>query len=242
MQAVDKVLHFVHFAITIWWLHFTSNIYFDPVLLLHEYIEPEGELGLWRIEEPEEWFLERLSLAPAEQQQLGAIRGGRRRQEWLAVRQLVHHMSGRDQRGAFVKDEFGKPHLEGASWQISISHSHDLAAAIAAPQPVGIDIQFLVPKIERIAHRFMSKEEYESLQPDCRLEQLHIYWGAKESLYKAYGRRQLDFCTHILVEPFTFSRRGGECYGEILRPDFHAAYTLHYQLIDNYVLVYACQR
>ncbi len=212
------------------------------MLLLHEYIEPEGELGIWQIEEPEEWFLERLALASAEGEQLAAIRGKGRRQEWLAVRHLVHHMSGRAQRGAFIKDEFGKPHLEGSDWQISISHSHELAAAIAAPQPVGIDIQFLVPKIELLVHRFMRKEESESLHPEFRLEQIHVFWGAKEAIYKAYGRRQLDFCTHILVEPFTFNRSGGYCYGEVVRPDFHAAYTVHYQPYDDYILVYAYQR
>lgn len=207
-------------------------------LIAHEAIRPEGELGIWRIEEPELWFRRHLELAPSEEAQLSKIKG-RRRVEWLAVRQLVHDMSGREQRGAFIKDEYGKPHLEGASWCISISHSHDLAAAIASPRSVGIDIQFLVAKIERLAHKFMRPEEMGSLDAEKRIEHLHVYWGAKEALYKAYGRRELDFCSNILVDPFDFDLLRGSTRGRIEKGDFRASYALRYKQLGEYILVYA---
>lgn len=207
-------------------------------VILHEHIQPRGEIGLWRIEEPEDWFLARLSLSPAESEQLAQIRG-RRRVEWLAVRQLVHDMSGRATRGAFLKDEYGKPHLEGSAYQISISHSGRLAAAIAAPCPVGIDIQNLVPRISHLAHKFMRPVELESLQPAWRLEQIHVYWGAKEALYKAYGRRALDFGSNIHIHPFAFDPLGGQCAGLIVKEDYKAHFKLHYSMIGEYVLVYA---
>ncbi len=207
-------------------------------VILHEHIQPQGEIGLWRIEEPEDWFLARLSLSPSESEQLAQIRG-RRRVEWLAVRQLVHDMSGRATRGAFLKDEYGKPHLEGSAYQISISHSGGLAAAIAAPCPVGIDIQNLVPRISHLAHKFMRPLELESLQPDWRLEQIHVYWGAKEALYKAYGRRALDFSSNIHIHPFSFDPLGGQCTGLIVKEAYKAHFKLHYSMIGEYVLVYA---
>jgi 4'-phosphopantetheinyl transferase len=209
-------------------------------LILYEAIQPEGELGVWRIEETEDWFRERLELAAAEEAQLSAIKG-RRRTEWLAARQLVHDMSGREERGVFIKDEFGKPRLEGTSWHISISHSHNLAAAIAAPRSVGIDVQFLVTKIERLAHKFMRPEEMASLHPDKRLEHLHVYWGAKEALYKTYGRRELDFCTNILVDPFSFDLRRGSARARIVKEDFQADFQLRYRQLGDYILVYAVE-
>ncbi len=210
-------------------------------LFLQEQLKPEGELGLWRIEEPEAWFLRRLDLAPEESEQFSRIKG-RRRVEWLAVRQLVHTMSGRESRGAFLKDEHGKPHLEGSPFEISISHSWNMAAAIAAPYSVGIDIQVLVPRIERLAHRYMRPEEIASLQGGNRIEQLHIYWGAKEALYKAYGRRALDFSTHIHVHPFIYRPEGGLFTGEVQKEEFHRFYELHYQMEGNYMLVYGLEQ
>lgn len=209
-------------------------------LFKHDYLPPEGELGLWTITEKEDFFLSKLELHPEEQAQLDKIKG-RRRTEWLASRFLVHSMSGRSTRGALLKDEFGKPHLENSYYDISISHSHDLAAAIAAPCSVGIDIQRLVEKIERIAHKFMRTEEFDSLETATRLEHLHVYWGAKEALYKAYGRRQLDFKEHILIEPFTFNADKISFKGKIVKDEFEADYILHFEQLNDYILVYALE-
>lgn len=198
-----------------------------------------GELGIWHITEPEDWFLEKLFLYPPELRQLSELKG-RRRVEWLAVRQLVHQMSGRSLRGAFIKDEFGKPHLHESDWQISISHSHGLAAAIAAPQLCGIDIQFLVPKITRLAHKFLRPEEAACLVPAHELDQIHFFWGAKEALYKAHGRRQLEFIDHILVKPFTYAGPHGQTLGGVQKDEEKQTFDIHYERSpEGYMLVWA---
>ena len=206
-------------------------------LFLHKNISSAGEIGLWEITESEAFFQERLPLYPEEQLQLDAIKG-RKRQEWLATRFLIHHMSGREKRIPFIKDEFGKPYLEGSNYQISISHSHGMAAAIAAPFQVGIDIQFLIAKISRIAHKFTRQEEREAMHANTELEHLHVYWGAKEALYKAYGRRKLDFCKHILIEPFEYNLEVGTCIGQVKKDDYDQKFKLSYQMIGEYMLVY----
>ena len=68
---------------------------------------------------------------------------------------------------------------------------------------------------------------------------MHVYWGAKEALYKAYGRRQLDFCQHILIEPFEFNLEGGTCKGTVRKESFLKNFLLTYSLFKNYMLVYA---
>ncbi|HKK79209.1 MAG TPA: 4'-phosphopantetheinyl transferase superfamily protein [Phaeodactylibacter sp.] len=213
-------------------------------LLLHEHIQPEGALGLWRIEESEAWFLTQLDLAPSELQQLERLRG-RRRAEWLAARQLVHQMSGRAKRAVFWKDEYGKPHLRDSAYDISISHSHGLAAAIAAPKAVGIDIQKMVPKLERISSKYMRPAELESLSGTnnrLRLAQLHVYWGAKEALYKAYGRRALDFRKHIHISPFSYQEAGGTTTGYIEKETIRQQFHLQYEYREEHMLVYAVEK
>ncbi len=208
---------------------------------VHKNIEPAGELGIWKIEEDESFFLQQLHLTVEEQQQLAAIKG-RKRIEWLAVRHLLHQMSGREIRGAVLKDEFGKPHLENSDWHISISHSHEMAAAIAAPAPVGVDIQFLVEKIARIAHKFMRPEEMESLEAASALEHLHVYWGAKEALYKAYGRKKLDFKEHIFIRPFSFSLKTGGCTGSVKKGKSQKHFSIFYEKKGDFILVWAVEK
>jgi len=209
-------------------------------LIFHRYLRPAGELGLWKIQEEEDFFLEKLQLFPAEERILEHIKG-HRRLEWLASRWLLHLMSGRNIRGACLKDEYGKPYLDNSFFEISISHSRELVCVLAAPQAVGIDIQKLVTKIESIAHKFLREEEMDSLSKSDRLEHLHVYWGAKEALYKAYGRKQLNFKEHIFVDPFDFNLRMGKCFGKVIKGDFHANFELRYEQIGDYILVYGLQ-
>lgn len=207
-------------------------------LSLHQIVSPDTELGIWNITESEDWFRQQLTLSAPEQAQLDLIKGSKRT-EWLSARQLVHIMSGRTERGAFIKDEFGKPHLQNSDWYISISHSHGKSAAIASTNICGIDIQFIVPKIERIAPKFMREEEMNSLNDSQQLLQLHIYWTAKEALYKAYGRKQLDFRKHIHITPFDRAQQQGQLQGQIIKNDIRQTFQLEYQIIDDYVLTFA---
>ncbi|MCG8329059.1 MAG: 4'-phosphopantetheinyl transferase superfamily protein [Chitinophagales bacterium] len=206
-------------------------------LRLQQQIAYKGILGLWTIEEDEPWFLDKMQLTTEEQKQLNGMRG-RRRLEWLSARMLVHELSGREERAHLVKDEFGKPYIKDSTHHISISHSGKLAAVVAAPCVVGIDIQLLVPKLERLMHKYMNAEEINGLEEHHKLQQLHVYWGAKEALYKAYGRRALDFCTNIKVTPFQYDSKGGETQGVIIKDDYYVEFKVIYKMIETHMLVY----
>ena len=166
-------------------------------IILHEYIQPEGEIGIWQCEESMEFFFRQMSLFEVEVEEISKL-SSRKKMEWLSSRYLLHHMSGREVRGACLKDEYGKPYLAGSRYLISMSHSLDLTAVIAAPVAVGIDIQYPVAKIGRIAHRFMNDTELSMTDPDD-IEKLHLIWGAKECVFKAFGRKSLDFRQHIQI-------------------------------------------
>lgn len=209
-----------------------------PLLLRRSLHPQKGILGIWEIVEEEVYFRSRLALTPAECRQLAAIKG-RRRLEWLAVRYLLHVLSERTARAAVLKDACGKPWLEGSSWHISISHSRRRAAAIASPVPVGIDIQHIVPRITRIAHRFLRPQEREALDAARAICHMHVYWGGKESLYKAWGRRRLDFRTHLWLEPFAYLPEGGSTTGHVEKDGQHLRFFVHYRPLDDYMLTWA---
>ena len=202
--------------------------------------DSETKIGIWEIEEDETFFLSALSLYADELAEVATL-NARKRLEWYCGRHLLHQVLGDSDRQHCKKDIFGKPYLAQDHRHISLSHSRDFAAVIVSPHSVGIDIQYLTPKIERIATKFMSIEELDSIATEHRLVQLHVYWGAKEALYKAYGKRELDFKKHIFLDAFHFSNDGGQTFGRVAKDDVLLHFKIQYRMIRDYVLVW-CER
>ncbi len=195
----------------------------------------EGEIQIWQITEPDEYFLERLELTPAEEAELKPLKA-RRRTEWLASRLLIKNMLPGSQLEC-LKDRHGKPTLQVDPHFISISHSHDLVAVIVSRYVVGLDIQFLVEKITRIAHRVVSETELEHCDEDNYIKWLHVEWGAKEAMYKAYGLRSIDFRKQMILDPFTV-REEGNVMGHMPLETHELVFDLYYEFIEDLCVVY----
>lgn len=207
-------------------------------LVYKKQLKPEGLIGIWKIEEDEAFFLKQLSLFPKELLQLEMIKGFRR-VEWLASRHLLHVLSDRNTRGAVIKDNYGKPYLEQSKWHVSMSHSNRLAAVIASPLLVGVDIQKIVPRITHIAHRWLHQSELDLIHnSDNPIEVAHVLWGAKESLFKAYGKGQLDFTRDLRVEPFEYNPEGGHFVCNISNQNKNDKFSGTYELIEDNVFVH----
>lgn len=206
--------------------------------LWKEWNLPDGtQLGIWKIEESEAFFRERLTLVEVEEKELAPLRG-RRRLEWLASRYLVHDLLSDEpewDRIPLRKDDCGKPHLFGSPLHLSFSHTHEWVAVVISEVPVGIDIQVFVEKIGRLKKRFVRPVEGESLRSETELKHLHFYWGAKEALYKAYGRRELDWLDHLLVEPFDYQEYATST-GQVCKGDICQNYHLNFERYPSFFL------
>lgn len=194
-------------------------------------------LGVWEIQESLEWFKAQFSISEDEANEIKDL-SARKLLEWYAGRWLLCTLLNEKRRNVCLKDEHGKPYLVNSDTEISISHSADKVAVIISKLPVGIDIQYFTEKIIRIESKFMRMEEQQSLSAPFKLAHLHAYWGAKESLYKAYGKRQLDFKANILINPFEYIETGGNTQGQVIKGNFSALYHIAYQSIDNFSLTY----
>jgi phosphopantetheinyl transferase (holo-ACP synthase) len=136
-----------------------------------------------------------------------------------------------------VYDDKGKPYLANDPRHISLSHSHDkLVMIINEHEPTGIDIELIRNKVLRIRHKFLSPAEMDETGEN--VEKLLVYWAAKETLYKIYGLKEVDFISHLFVKPF-IKHNLGTIIGEINLPDFKKYFELNYQSVDDYILVYA---
>ncbi|MBC7885893.1 MAG: 4'-phosphopantetheinyl transferase superfamily protein [Saprospiraceae bacterium] len=210
-------------------------------LFLKFNIQPDGLVGIWQTNEQDNYFQEKLNLFPSESDELEILKN-RKRTEWLSSRYLLHILSEREIRGACLKDKFGKPYLENSEFHISISHSSSYTGVIASTSVVGIDIQVIIPKIERITSKFVTEDEFRYIHNTNKTEAFHAIWGAKEAMYKAYGRKELDFKKHISVGEFHFSRDGFIFTGEVKKDDFYKKYALSCHQFDQLILVYAIEQ
>jgi len=203
-------------------------------LYLHLKTE-EYELAVWHITEQLDDFA-RLGIAADSD----IIHINKQRQ-WCASRYLTRLIAGSEVE--LTHDEFGRPHFSHNHVFISISHSTEFAAIIISPQgAVGIDIEPIHPKVERIAHKFMHEDELATLRPETRTTQLILYWSAKEALYKLYGKKQLTFKTQLRVQPFEPEEKG-KLTGAILSEGWSSeGLTMPFQIFENHVLVYVFGR
>jgi 4'-phosphopantetheinyl transferase len=212
-------------------------------LILNREVDSQTRLGVWKIEEEKEVLKEQAELDSFEEEQYASFKSEVRKKQWLSYRVLLKKMLSPDP-VCLEYDEFGKPHLSNTLSFLSISHSGDYSAVITSnTRPVGIDIERLKDRIYRIKDKFLTIEEDQNIGETNKLEKLYIIWGAKESLYKIYGRPEVEFQRDIFIEPFDYLCTGkGQCIAEMKTPGGLGKYDIFYERISDYMLVYALKK
>ncbi|MEM6829502.1 MAG: 4'-phosphopantetheinyl transferase superfamily protein [Bacteroidota bacterium] len=198
-------------------------------LLLNKKITENSAYAVWNIQET---FLELPYLSP---EPFPADLHPVRQAEWIIGRVLVKALCdsfGISYKGVSKYDK-GKPYLNDSYANISISHSFPIAAAmIHLKHPCGIDMERPREKHRKVAHKYLHESE---LQYKDDLEKLCIIWGAKEVVYKIFGRKFLSLKDEIRV---TFESNH-QMVGEILKEGHEDQYTIHYEWVKDYLLAYS---
>lgn len=169
---------------------------------LYKTIRPDQDtvLHIWKIEEDLDWLAQGVELTPHCQARVSGMKSELHRRGFLSIRKLLAIEGYQD--SDLYYDQFGKPHLKDNKY-ISITHSFNFSGIIIGKDEVGIDIEMQRPKINRIAHKFTTLEDYEHIpDPETMMRKLTIVWGAKESLYKSFAQPGLSFRQHIDVLDF----------------------------------------
>lgn len=114
--------------------------------------------------------------------------------QWLASRVLltIALKTNNIKCDGVSKDEFGKPFLINSEWHFSISHSGNFAALILSKNDfIGIDIETKFEQCFKLKSKFACNSELEFINHDAK--KAALIWSAKESIYKAYGKKKLIF-------------------------------------------------
>jgi phosphopantetheinyl transferase len=207
-------------------------------IILHEKLYPIGEIAVWEIEDDSVELFEQLALSEIEKAEIQNMSNARKK-EWVAARWLIHKLSGRKERTVCKKDSYGKPYLEDSSFQISISHSLDKVAVIASPNNVGIDIQEIVEKIERLSIKFKHAErEYWA---ESKMDK-HILWGAKEAMYKAWGKKGIDFKEDMEVSEGEWEGKRYKSEGRLRKGGITMHFDIEGKQLEGFLLVRAVEK
>jgi 4'-phosphopantetheinyl transferase len=155
---------------------------------------------------------------------------------WLASRAAITTYFGLDALVEIKKDNYNKPSMliNGEKYHLSVTHSSNYAAVMFSKfKNVALDLEKVDERIGRVAHKFINSAEEEMLQQTSNL--IHdqtLIWSAKETLYKFYGQKELDFKKHMTI--FTQQPQLRGCL-HINTPIF---YDIHDELLDGFILTY----
>ncbi len=168
-----------------------------PIFFQHSFNDFTS-LGIWKIEEPEDFFLQKV---PLKQQ----VSHPYKRLQHLAGRYLLPYLNSDFPLEEILIADTRKPFLPDEKYHFSISHCANYAAVIASSnERVGVDIELVSPTVEKISHKFLNEHEREILSdwahlPRLYLQLLTVFWSAKEAVYKWYGEGLVDFRRHICM-------------------------------------------
>jgi phosphopantetheinyl transferase len=170
-----------------------------PLFYEHN-ISKNTKIGVWRISEPESFFLEKVPLHRD-------ITHPHKRLQHLAGRYLLQHLFPDFPYHLIEIADTRRPFLPNEEYHFSISHCGDYAAVIiSTDERVGIDIEMIMPKIERIKHKFLSEKELSIASLTTDNSQLTTesiltgLWSIKESLFKWIGEGGVDFKEHLHIK------------------------------------------
>jgi 4'-phosphopantetheinyl transferase len=158
---------------------------------------PVGTLGAWELSESTTWFLNQAAekgIHPIYQ----AFKHEGRVRQFIASRLLVRELEP----GLRVLEglQKGPRTAVDGTHCISFSHTNRMACAYVSPHhSVGIDAEFNLQKIDRIAHRFLHPNELLWLNKnnEIRMEEQALIWAAKEAVFKRYHKHGLLFGRHL---------------------------------------------
>lgn len=202
-------------------------------LVYQQNINATTKLGVWHIAETEDFFLEKVPLQRS-------ITHPHKRLQHLAGRYLLRELFEDFPYELIRIADTRKPFLENEAYHFSISHSGDYAAVIASSNcRVGVDVELVSPKVEKVKHKFLSHHE-QGILAGIPLFPYSIFseklltaaWSIKESLYKWKAGKEVDFKAHLLLEAMHLTDNQGIAHCKITKDETHEL-PVHFLFFNN---------
>jgi len=179
-------------------------------LVYQQNINATTKLGVWHIDEDEGFFLRQVSLQRE-------ITHPHKRLQHLAGRYLLKELYPDFPYELIRIADTRKPFLENEVYHFSISHCGPYAAVmLSSDHRVGVDIELITPKVEKVKDKFLTIAEQQLLEGICPDDPvldpsvlLTAAWSIKESLFKWYGDKEVNFKDHLHIANISLHENEG---------------------------------
>jgi phosphopantetheinyl transferase len=228
--------------------------------VFYEHIIEFAKIAVWEIVEEKNFFLKKVPLQRE-------ITHPHKQLQHLAGRYLLQHLYHDFPYHLIEIADTRKPFLPDEEYHFSISHCGNYAAVIVSKDNrVGIDIEIVTPKIEKVKNKFLNEKELEWVAsyrlpvagnlkstnktivhiPDQQVYQLAnqpvnlltLLWSCKEAVFKWYGSAEVDFKKDIHLKPFDISAEGIINCEFVKNADAKVALILQYKFFDGLCLAW----
>ncbi|GAB3576919.1 4'-phosphopantetheinyl transferase superfamily protein [Hymenobacter daeguensis] len=210
-------------------------------------LSPTAVLGLWQLTETPLDLWPLLPQKAAYRELRPATADAGRKAQWLAGRVLIHALlqqliAWRSAATVVHNDATGRPWLWGAGHDVAVSLSHSgtwVAAVLSQGGRVGIDIEIIRDKAQRLAGKFLAADEWAAAQAAADGPAHYtLLWSAKETLYKLAAQRGIIFKTQLLLGAFA-PQPSGEIPATLVLDGAETRHSICYsQPAPGYVLTY----
>lgn len=206
--------------------------------LYRTYNQGSLTVGIWKVEETVEQLRAMFHDFSIYEEGFARFSAEKRKLEWLAVRVLLKELCGEEKDIAYLPS--GKPYLKDGSFCISFSHTHGYVAVALHPSAeVGVDIEQYGTRVQRVASRFIRKDEWNSIKSGDEIYALLLHWSAKETMFKLMEDEAVDFIDHLHIMPFILAEVG-MMEAKEYRSGKEQHFRIHYDTHTDYVLTFAC--
>ncbi len=199
-------------------------------------------LGMWKVEETEDYFRDRLNIYENERKILACISHPQKRLEWLSSRLCLKELLKITHPVESLNETTGAPYLSDHSFNISYSHSNMYSGAIASEHcPVSVDLEDLSKQRNpKTRFLFMHPDELAYFDASDDMRSFFLIWSAKETLYKIYKKKGLVFKENLLINQERAPiEESGTVSGILIADGIEKNYKIYYRFYPGVLLTYA---
>jgi len=199
--------------------------------IFKEIISEQTQILIWKYSDEEEFSAD-LILDKKEFENLKQ-KSPKRLIEKQMVRQMLKKIIPNHK---IIYHENGQPYLEPFDKFVSVSHSFPYAVLAISEKKIGVDIEQVKDRIDKIKHKFLNPKEIDWLnRTESGIEHLTAIWCIKEALFKIHSSKQWSFKEFYVVDEFLLDQFSKiKC--KVFDKDREDEFLAHLEKIENYYL------
>ena len=199
--------------------------------IFKEIISEQAQILIWKYSEEEEFSADLIS----DEKEFENLK--QKSPKRLIEKQMVRHMLKKIMPNHKIRyHENGQPYLEPFDKFVSVSHSFPYAVLAISEKKIGVDIEQVKDRIDKIKHKFLHPKEIDWLsRAESGIEHLIAIWCIKEALFKIHSSKQWSFKEFYVVDEF-FLDKFSKIKCKVFDKDKEDKFLAHLEKIENYYL------